>query len=55
MLTAAVLAFLPTVLFAQSTDWKIVEGLEINPFSKEKIQVTEKELKDEKAAVEGLI
>src|SRR5947208_3178341 len=25
MLTAAVLAFLPTVLFAQSTDWKIVE------------------------------
>lgn len=37
------------------TDWKIVEGLELDPFSKEKIQVTEKELKDEKAAVEGLI
>lgn len=37
------------------TNWKIVEGLELNAFSKEKIQVTEKELKDERSAVEGLI
>lgn len=37
------------------TNWKIVEGLPLNPFSKERIQLTERELKEEKAAVEGLI
>ena len=36
-------------------NWKVVEGLEIDPFSKENIQITEKELKEEKAAVEGLL
>lgn len=37
------------------TEWKVVEGLEVDPFSREKIQLTEKELKEEKAAVEGLL
>jgi malate dehydrogenase len=37
------------------TSCKVVEGLSIDPFSKEKIQLTERELKEEKAAVEGLV
>ncbi len=37
------------------TQWKVVEGVELNSFSKEKIQVTEKELKDEREAVKDLV
>ena len=37
------------------TNWKVVEGLSLDSFSKEKIQVTEKELKEEKSAVEAMI
>lgn len=37
------------------TDYKVVEGLTHSAFGKEKIQVTEKELLDERAAVEGLV
>ena len=37
------------------TQWKVVEGVELNSFCKEKIQVTEKELKDEREAVKDLI
>ena len=36
------------------TNWKIVEGLEHDAFAKEKIKATEKELLDERAAVENL-
>ncbi len=35
--------------------WTVVEGLTVDPFSCEKIQLTERELKEEKAAVESLI
>lgn len=35
--------------------WKVVEGLPLDAFSKEKIQVTENELLEERTAVEGLI
>ena len=37
------------------THWKVVEGVELNSFCKEKIQVTEKELKDEREAVKDLV
>ena len=37
------------------THWEVVEGVELNSFCREKIQVTEKELKDEREAVKDLI
>ncbi len=36
-------------------DWQIVQGLEINAFSKEKMQATETELKEERDAVAHLL
>lgn len=36
-------------------DYEIVQGLEINDFSREKMNATEKELRDERAAVENLL
>ncbi|NJN51667.1 MAG: malate dehydrogenase [Gammaproteobacteria bacterium] len=36
-------------------DWQIVQGLEINAFSKEKMQATEAELKEERDAVAHLL
>jgi malate dehydrogenase len=35
-------------------EWKIVEGLELSDFSKEKIQATAQELVDERDAVKDL-
>ncbi len=37
-----------------SGDWKMVEGLELSDFSKERIQVTAQELVDERSAVQEL-
>lgn len=36
------------------TDWEVVEGLEINPYSREKIDATNAELRSERQTVEGL-
>ncbi len=36
-------------------DWEIVQGLDINEFSKEKMQATEKELQEERDAVKSLL
>lgn len=36
-------------------DYEIVQGLDINDFSREKMNATEQELRDERAAVEGLL
>jgi malate dehydrogenase len=35
--------------------YEIVQGLEINEFSREKMQITEQELREERAAVEELL
>ena len=35
-------------------EWSIVEGLEINEFAREKIEVTVKELREEREAVKKL-
>jgi len=35
--------------------WKIVQGLEINAFSRERMDATDKELREERAAVEALL
>ncbi|HEY8941014.1 MAG TPA: malate dehydrogenase, partial [Cellvibrio sp.] len=36
-------------------DWEIVQGLEINEFSRGKMQATEKELQEERDAVSDLL
>ena len=36
-------------------DWKIVQGLDINDFSRAKMTATEEELKEEKAGVAHLL
>ena len=36
-------------------DWSIVQGLEINDFSRAKMQATEKELAEERDAVQSLL
>jgi len=40
---------------SDGSNWEIVQGLEINDFSKEKVAATEQELSEEKAAVQDLI
>lgn len=39
----------------ENGQWKIVQGLEINEFSRQRMDATEKELRDERAAVESLL
>lgn len=36
-------------------DWEIVQGLDVNPFSSEKIKLTERELQEERDAVRSLL
>ena len=36
-------------------DWEIVQGIEINDFSRTRMQVTEQELKEERDAVSHLL
>jgi len=36
-------------------DYEIVQGLEIDAFSREKMDATERELREERAAVENLL
>lgn len=36
------------IIFKQNKTWKIVEGLPINDFSREKMELTAKELTEEK-------
>jgi malate dehydrogenase len=36
-------------------DWKIVQGVEVNDFSRERMTATEKELLEEMGAVEHLL
>jgi malate dehydrogenase len=36
-------------------DYEIVEGLDINDFSRERMQASETELRDERAAIEELL
>jgi malate dehydrogenase len=36
-------------------DYKIVDGLDINEFSRTRMQATEKELREERAAIEALL
>jgi malate dehydrogenase len=36
-------------------DYKIVQGLEIDEFSRERMRATETELREERAAIEGLL
>ncbi len=39
----------------ENGQWKIVQDLEINDFSRERMDATDKELREERAAVEGLL
>lgn len=39
----------------KDSDYEIVQGLEINDFSREKMQATEQELREERAAIEDLL
>ena len=39
----------------QNGDWSIVQGLEINDFSKARMKATETELKEERNAVKSLL
>ena len=39
----------------EAGEWKIVQGLEISDFSRERMEATDKELREERAAVEALL
>jgi malate dehydrogenase len=39
----------------ENGQWKIVQGLEINEFSRDRMEATDKELREERAAVEALL
>ncbi len=39
----------------ENGQWKIVQGLEINEFSRQRMDATDKELREEREAVEGLL
>jgi len=39
----------------ENGQWKIVQGIEINAFSRQRMDATDKELRDERAAVESLL
>ncbi len=39
----------------EAGEWKIVQGLEINAFSRARMEATDKELREERAAVEALL
>jgi malate dehydrogenase len=39
----------------ENGQWKIIQGLDINEFSRDRMAATDKELREERAAVEGLL